>query len=241
MKKSNIIHWLFALGFLILLPATLKAQKRHVVKMQNTHKIAIPPKNIQFTEAWVWEYKTYEGEKGEMVIYRDPKTGYWLLTEEAFGNTDGMCDWILAMPDGKYFFAYKSAEIGAKNSLLKEQYKFPVHKKMPDYFKATGKKKSFGDAKMGFPLFNASAYNITYLKTSDKTTLYVANTTANLAPLYYFNDLIADAKLPIRFPQDLPGNKIAVAESTNINGTIVSYTFKYISPTDYHISLSDYE
>lgn len=226
---------------LLLLPILNYAQGKPLKKKEMSTSASTVPKQIQFTQMWGWEYQNFDGEKGEMVAYYNPKSNYWLLTEETYGNTDGMCDWILATPNGQYYFAYKSAEFGSKNSLLKQNIKFPVNATMPDYFKPTGQKKDFGDPSYGFPKILGSAYSVKYEKTNDKTTLYIGNSTANLTPIYHFNTLIADAKLPIFFPTDLPKGKIALAEHTITSGRTVTFKLKYISHIDYHIDLSDYE
>lgn len=232
---------LITLSLFLILPNFNYAQSKQIKSKKTVYPAAKAQKQYQFSEAWVWNYQNFEGEKGEMVIYRDPKSGCWLLTQEAFGNTDGMCDWILAKPNGEYFFAYKNAEFGSKNSLLKQKIQFPTNLSLPDYLKLTGQKKDFGIESYGYPKFNGTAYNVKYEKTNDKSILFIGNTTANLAPLYHFNSLIADAKLPVFFPTDLPTGKVALADNTITSGRTVFYTFQYISHTDYHIDFADYE
>lgn len=63
-------------------------------------------KDLNFTEAWVWEYIDSTSIKQEMVLYREPKTGSWLFTSEAFGSTCEMCNWLLFMPNGNCYISY---------------------------------------------------------------------------------------------------------------------------------------
>lgn len=194
-----------------------------------------------FTEIWVWEYKGKDGKKGEMAIYREPKLNYWLLTAEAYGNTDDMCDWILIKPDGTYYFAYKDAELGGGRTLLKMKQELPKVKSIPAYWKTSAKQKNFGNVSMGFPVFKGKEYKVSYLKTRDYSTFYLAATKANFTPLSIFNKLDTDARLPIRFPKDIPGNYIVLSENAEFPNGSVQYSFKYISHTEYHIDLSEYE
>ncbi len=118
-----------------------------------------------FTELWVWEYKGKDGKTGEMALYREPKLNYWLLTAEAYGNTDGMCDWILVQPEGICYFAYKDSEIGSGGSLLKVKLDLQQVKTLPAYWKTGSRYQKFGNAAMGFSIFNGREYQCAYTKT----------------------------------------------------------------------------
>lgn len=194
-----------------------------------------------FTEVWVWEYKGKDGKMGEMALYREPKLNYWLLTAEAYGNTDDMCDWILVQPEGTCYFAYKDAEIGSGGSLLKVKLDLQQVKTLPTYWKAGSRYQKFGNAAMGFSMFNGREYQCAYTKTQEQTTFYLARTAAAFAPLAVFNELDVDAKLPIRFPKDIPGNYVVLSEDSNGAGYSVQYRFKYRSHTEYHIDLASYK
>lgn len=143
---------------LLLLPLINYAQSKPMHKKEVATRASAVPKQIQFTQMWGWVYQNFDGEKGEMVAYYNPKSNYWLFSEETYGNTDGMCDWILATPSGEYYFAYKSAEFGSKNSLLKQKIKFPVNASMHYNFKPTGQKKDFGNPIYGFSKIPGFAY-----------------------------------------------------------------------------------
>lgn len=198
------------------------------------------PELILFTEAWVWEYTNASGNTREMVLYREPKSNYWLLTPEAYGNTDEMCDWILVQPDGTCYFAYKDAELGSGGSLLKMTLHPKKGNTIPTYWKATNEYKKFGNTAMGLGTFNGRAYHCTYAKTKEQSIFYLAKTAAAFAPLAVFNELDVDAKLPVRFPKDIPGNYVVLSENSSGAGYSVQYRFKYRSHTEYHINLRDY-
>lgn len=225
MKRLTIISIIAC----TLLPLFVTAQQKRTGSTQ-----------YNFTEVWVWEYKGRDGKMGEMAIYREPKLNYWLLTAEAYGNSDDMCDWILIKPDGTYYMAYKDAELGGGRTLLKMKQALPKVKSIPANWKASVKQKNFGNASMGFPVFRGKEYKVSYLKTNENSTFYLATTKANFAPLSVFNELDADAKLPIRFPKDIPGNFIPLSENTVFPGGLIQYSFKYISYTEYHLNLAEY-
>lgn len=196
---------------------------------------------LNFTEVWVWEYTNRNGQKAEMAIYREPQLNYWLLTSEAFANTDEMTEWFILKPDGEVLQAYQDGEKNSLKKLLKHQLPSKKNRQLPSYWKATSNKQSFGDTRLGFPLFQGTAYKVSYLKTKDQSTFYLAQTKADFTMVSYFNNLNIDAKLPIRFPKDIPGHYITLSEHTVFPGGAVQYTFKYISQTAYHINLADYK
>lgn len=196
---------------------------------------------LNFTEVWVWEYTNSNGQKAEMAIYREPQLNYWLLTGEAFGNTDEMTEWFILKPDGEVLQSYQDGEPSSHQKLLKHQLSFDKNKQLPNYWKVTSSKQSFGDTRLGFPLFKGTAYKVSYLKTKDQSTFYLAQAKADFTILALFNELNIDAKLPVRFPKDIPGHYITLSEHTVYPGGAVQYTFKYISQTAYHINLADYK
>ena len=214
----------------VMLPLFAAAQQK---KTANTA--------YNFTEAWVWEYNNASGNTSEIVLYREPKSNYWLLTPEAYGNTDEMCDWILVQPDGTCYFAYKDAELGSGGTLLKMKLHPQKGNTIPTYWKATNQYKKFGNTAMGFPVFNGKEYKVSYLKTNEQSVFYLATTKANFAALSLFNELDIDAKLPVRFPKDIPGNYVPLSENSSGAGYKVQYNFKYVSHTEYHINTGQYK
>lgn len=230
--------------YIILLAAfcfnlNLNAQKKTNVKSLkkvNDNEIKV----YMFSEVWVWEYNN-GAEQGEMAIYRDPKSGHWLFTKEAFGGTDEMTIWFIGKPDGSYISAYQDAETSSKPKLSYHSTDFPDIKTIPRYWKAQKKSKQFGDINMGFPPYTATAHQRNYEGSTDKTLAYLCKTNINFQAIYQFNYLNIDAKLPIYFPSQLPNNILVADESTTMPYGNYTYTLKYVSHTEYHIDLSDYQ
>lgn len=220
---------------MLLFPLFVAAQQKKTIKSNTQYK---------FSEVWVWDYTDANGKKGQMAIYREPKLNYWLLTPDdaGFRETDEMTLWFILKPNGEVLQAYQDAEMNSGKKLTKDRLYPDKKAKLPDYWKATGKSKYFGDTFSGFPKIKGMEYKISYTKTNDKSTFYLATTKANFAVLSLFNDLNMDAKLPISFPKDIPGNFITLSENSVFpGGGTIQYTFKYISQSQYHINLSDYE
>lgn len=190
-----------------------------------------------FSEVWVWEYTDSKGEKAEMAIYREPELNYWLLTNEAFGQTDEMTLWFMLKPDGEVVQAYQDGENSDSKKMMKHRL-YPDKKTgLPGNWKTTGNTKKFGDARSGFPKFSGKEYKVNYGKSNEQSAFYLAATKADFAMLSLFNDLDIDAKLPVRFPGDVPGSFITLSENTVFPGGVVQYSFRDISHTEYFIEI----
>lgn len=198
-----------------------------------------------FQTSWHWQYENSwipEGEfghAGEMTGYHDGSTGAWLFTAEAYGGSDEMADWVLALPSGEYILAYSDAEGG--RGLLRDTLEFP----MPDgllggQLQPTGAKQVFGENNYGWPSLEAAAYRLDHLKTEERTTVWLADTTVDMRPLVHFNRRLADAKLPVHFMSDLPEGKIEVSAHTDSNGHRIGHRLTAISANYYEINLKDY-
>ncbi len=205
------------------------------------------PKSSQqynFTEVWVWTYSNINGDKSEMAIYREPKTNYWLITPDdaGFRDADEMSLWFIVKPNGEVLQAYQNAEnINSKPKLIKHQLILNKHTELPKYWMNTGKTRKYGDASMGIPIITGKEYKVNYTKSNDQSTFYIGITKADFESLALFNDLNIDAKLPIRFPTDLPGKYVVLSEYTVFSyGSSVKCDFKYITPTEYYIDLGGF-
>lgn len=220
--------------------AMAQQQKNDYVTEQSS-SMDIPQKKLSFTEAWVWAYTNSDGSEGEMVVYREPQTGYWLFTPEAYGSTDEMTEWIVANNDGVYIFAYNDAELYTPQKRFIVNVKLKKFDKLPEEWQLLSGSQYFGDALLGFPRFKGTAYETTYLKTTERSIFYVAATQADLSAIYYFNHLNIDAKLPVSFPENIPGRQIVLSEQTKFATGNMGYRFRHISHTTYQINLSDDE
>ncbi len=199
------------------------------------------PKTIQFTQAWVWEYENNtiaqneHGQKGEIVVYFEPKQNYWLFTAEAYGISGEMYDWIIGKPDGTYFLC-ASDEFG-KKTITEQKLKFSSAKTLPQHYKPTGNKKFFNQNKLGFPKIEGTEFKVDYTKTNDRTSVFVSDFKANFFPVYFFNRLNIEAKLPFSFPKDFPKNKLLLQEVSMVNNAKIQLTLKEISYAEYYIEL----
>lgn len=199
------------------------------------------PKSIQFTQAWVWEYQNNfvpenePGHKGELVVYYEPKLNYWLFTGEAYGMSGEMYNWILGKPDGTYVVC-ETDEFG-KQTVTEQKLKFPLNKTLAPHYKYIGKKKVFNRNRLGFPKIEGIEFKVIYAKTNDQSSIFVGDVEANFLPLYFFNQLNIEAKLPFQFPVDFPKNKLLLQEVSTVNKVKLQVTFKEISYAEYYIDL----
>jgi len=209
-----------------------------ILQAQKTKK-----QTIKFTQAWVWEYENNliaenePGHKGEIVVYFEPKQNYWLFTSEAFGNSGEMYNWIIGKPDGTYVLN-ASDEFGY-TKLMIEKLKFSTNKKIPSHYIPVSNKKIFNENKLGFPKIIGRKYIVDYEKTTDQSSVYFADHKVNFSPLYHFNRLNIEAKIPFSFPFDLPENKLLLEDESIITTSKISLVFKEISNTEYFVEIND--
>ncbi|MCB0512242.1 MAG: hypothetical protein R2760_08630 [Chitinophagales bacterium] len=200
---------------------------------------AQPKQNLvqfNFTEVWVWEYTDSLNKKNEMAIYREPNFNYWLLTNEAFGQSDEMSVWFLLKQNGEIIQAYQDGESNDSIQLMKYNLQFNNKTKLPTNWKATGNTKNFGDVSLGFPKFIGKEYKVSYSKTNKFSVFYLGTTKADFTMLTLFNELNIDAKLLVRFPKNIPANYIVMSEQTKFLNDSIQYNFKYISNAEYYVS-----
>lgn len=190
---------------------------------------------LNFTEVWVWEYPDNDGKKQDMAIYHHPEKNYWLFTREAYGPGGEMAEWILAKPGGEYIQRYRDAH-GQKITLY-DTLHFDPPAKLPGHYQRTGASKTFGDWSLGFPEFKGTAYTVKFEKTTDTDLIYLVKTKKIMTPVYYFNRLNIEAKLPVTFPADLPADQLVLGEELHTAGKIIYYRFRLISPTEYYIDI----
>lgn len=199
------------------------------------------PKIIHFTQAWVWVYenelvpKEEPTHKGEIVVYFEPEQNYWLFTTEAYGTSGEMFDWVIGKPDGTYLICATN-EFG-KKTITTEELQFPLIRALLKHYQPLDKKKIFNQNKLGFPKIEGKEFRVNYTKTNDSSSVFVGDFKADFLPLYFFNRLNIEAKLPFQFPVDFPKNKLLLQEISTINKAKLQLTFKEISHTEYFIDL----
>ena len=207
-----------------------------------------PPAQGRYTfyYSWHWNYENTwvpEGEygsTGQLTVYHDDSTEAWLFTAEAYGGTDEMADWVLALPSGEFITGYRD-ETG-KRTLLRDTLNLPeFDEAFAEWLQPTGEKHIFGENTYGWPALQARAYKIDYQQTGERSTIWLADTAVDMRPLVYFNRRIADAKIPVYFMPDLPVGKIEVAADTKGGTHRVWHRLTAISDNYYELNLEDYE
>ncbi|TJZ61493.1 hypothetical protein FAZ15_09895 [Sphingobacterium olei] len=198
-------------------------------------------KTMQFTQAWVWDYenelvpKNEPGHKGEIVIYFEPKKNYWLFTPEAYGTSGEMYNWIIGKPDGTYWLC-DTDEFG-KKTITKQRVQFALNKVLPKHYKPLVNRKFFNQNKLGFAKIEGIEFKVDYTKTDNSSSVFISDFKADFFPIYFFNCLNIEAKLPFNFPVDFPNSKLLLQEVSTINKAKLQLTFKEISHTEYFIDL----
>ncbi len=186
-----------------------------------------------FTEVWVWHFQ-HSSDSGAIAVYRQPGSGNWLFTSEAYGTSGEMIDWILAKPNGSYTLAYTD-EHGKKSAAAYQSANdLPA---LPDtVYQATGITKLFGRNDLGFPVIEGLQYKVQYQKTNDSSSLFLARVNADLSAIYNFNRLPVEVRLPIHFPNNIPGSFLYLQEHSRLSGGYqLNHSFQYISETIYEI------
>lgn len=165
---------------------------------------------LKFPDAFVYEYTTNTGDKNEIWIFHNKKTGQYMYTPN-----DDMIDGVVANPNGVYSI-YGRNEKGQKVvTLQKVSSVFSKHK--PDgYLKTNGLNNKVVSSQRTIKSYG---YYQTYIKTTEIDTLFVTREIiGNSYLLYGFSKLEGDAQLNTYF--DLIGR---IAK----NEFITQYSSKY--------------
>lgn len=198
---------------------------------------------------WTFENEITDEEhlkSGEMTVYVDEKTGTFLFTKEAFGWSGEMIDYVIADQNGNFIIGHtdefgkkhvesKKVDSFAEIGLQKKQIESDFRK----YCKPTGKSKNFGKNSYGWPIIKGNEYVMTYQKTSDKTNLFLSKSKYSLLPLFLFDKLDMDARLPIAmdFSMAIPTFYFPLQSEYEWNGKKSTFTFISASPTEYFIDI----
>lgn len=211
-------------------------------KNQNNQskKNTSPKKQYLFEEVWVWTYIDYDSNQKDFEAYRESKTGSWLLPKTSLNEAGEMIEFIICHPDGTYYIAWQNAEFQTQNTIQKQNIAFDKQTQIPDYLKKSSVTKSYGDPNLGYHKILGTSYKMQYEMMNGESTLFLAKENANFHPLYYFNQLDLEAKIPIYFPLDLPADILVLEEENTSSNNNFKYKFKYISSTEYHVDLKNY-
>lgn len=243
-----------------LISSGLLAQTQDSYRNKNWHP---ETGEYYFSEVMVWEYlnENYppddtERHSGGFSVYVDPPTGTMLFTSEAYGNSAEMTDFIIVHQDGRYFQGFTD-EFGKKKCLVDTLYKFETtwanQGFITDDFnklaKPTGDSKTFGKNSYGWQEMGAKGYELSFLMTDDKSIIYLSKQPYSLLPLYLFDDLETEARLPVNFDfsQVIPLEHWILEDSykrksaENKREIEVRTNLKFVSPKEYFVDLSDYK
>lgn len=184
---------------------------------------------------------------GEMSIYLDEKTGTFLFTRESYGTPGEMVDFVIGDQEGNYIFGYTD-EHGKKQRETLEVNRFEndeasIDSVFQQFFVKTGVNKSFGENTYGWPIKLGKEYQVTYQKTNDTSFVYLINEPYSYLPIYHFNALESETKLPfsIDYSNTLPQKYNVLAQKYENDGKTVSFELMYYSPTEYFIDLKEYK
>jgi hypothetical protein len=202
---------------------------------------------------WSFENELTDEEylkRGEINIYVDEKTGTFLFTKEAYGWSGEMIDFVIADQKGNYIIGHTN-EFGKKHRETKKSEQFAdiinqskkIQADFKKYCKPTGKNKVFGKNKYGWPTKTGKEFMLSYQKTEDKSRLFLAPEKYSFLPLFLFNKLGFDAKLPVAFDYGLilSPNQMPLEDVYEWNGKKTKLTFISASPTEYFMDLNDYK
>ncbi len=184
---------------------------------------------------------------GDMSIYLDEKTGTFLFTRESYGITGEMVDFVIADQAGNYTFGYtdehgkKLRETIQANRFIAEES--TVDSVFQQFFTKTGNTKSFGVNTYGWPIKNGEEYRLTFEKTNDTSYVYIAKNIFSFLPVYQFNSLESETKLPFNmdYSNTLPKKYNVLGQRYHHGSNEVSFELISNSPTEYFIDLKDYK
>lgn len=193
-----------------------------------------------FSHALIYEYANkVDGTNGELWIFVDPVTGTMCFQRESsFGASDDMNESILALPTGQVI-ACGTTKAGKK---IRESFQNRAVKPEPDeveYQRETFRDqvKPTGNRREEFG-WTSEEYVLTFIKTNERTNLWLAEVPFDVYPLYAFDEWGGDAQLPVSlsYIYVLPAHKLIV-ESDDQYGTL---KLKSYEPNPYFLDLNEY-
>lgn len=177
-------------------------------------------KTHHFTESWTWKYLDKANNWKEMLVFREPKTNYWLfLIDESFKGE--MCQWVVGKPNGEYVLSYSAPEMNAPNILKTEKIFSTKSTTFTELWEATSTIKSFGDPINGFTAFTGTQYLVHYKGQPQPSRFFGTFVDIDLSPLYYFSELARQEGeisplLIFANPTEIPYNFLILEEETTI-------------------------
>ena len=188
-------------------------------------------------------------KSGEFRIYVDEKSGTFMFNRDSYGWSGEMVNFVIADKKGNYTFGYTD-EFGKKyrEVLQSDQYnqikrdKKKIKKEFTKLYKATGKSKVFGANDADWPALIGKEYIMSDQKSTDTITLYLAPTAYCMLPLYLFNTLRSEAKLPVDmlYAHIVPEKYIVLEKEGKHHDKISSVTLKSVTLVDHLLDINPY-
>lgn len=210
-----------------------------------------------FSEQWTWSYDNefvVEDEfrkKGEMTVYVDSATGTFLFTQESYGMTGEMVDFVIADQKGNYIFGYTD-ERGKKYKTVYKSLKLLeilkdqsiVQENFNQYCNKSGEAKTYDFTSMGGPSISGEGYNVRYEKTNETSNIFILlKHNFSMLPIYFFNQLDTETKLPINQNNAalLPKNCLVLEDIYQFGGQKSIIKLTSTTPTEYFIDVKPYK
>lgn len=193
-----------------------------------------------FSHALIYEYHNkVDSTTGELWVFIDPVTGTMCFQRESsFGASDDMNDAILAMPNGQ-MIACGTTESGKK---IRESFKNGSVTPGPEDVKF--QRETFqevcrptGATREEFG-WKSAEHTLTYLKTNERTKLWLAEVPFNVYPLYAFDEWEGDAQLPVSLSYTYvlsPKQLVTEADDQYMKLKLIAY-----ETNPYHLDLNKY-
>jgi len=207
-----------------------------------------------FSELWEFNYKNELlskndfGYQGKFLLYLDAKTGTILVDNSQRDMiSDEMTDFVIIHSDGRCFEGYTDVhgEKGLKQSGIGIRQILTDSKNIEKTFKEKlvplGEEKEYGNTKN--LKLKGRSYEMSFLKTNDKSKVNLARLPMSALPLYVMNKARKEGKLPIAFDfsKTLPSNFWVLEEHYEVKGKEVSFELANIGVTTHFVDINDYK
>ena len=211
---------------------------------------AMPKGSLFFDQLVEYQFVDTDGKKYDFQILLNTKTGLWGF-DKTMSNATGWgedLDFVTASSDGIYTFYGKSPETGKMKYQIKQNAAAPQSiewQRARQLFFAT--MKPVGKIRR-YQTLNVQDYK-TKAKNADgsEEQVSVAKVTFNTYPLYLFNRLEGDAKLPcserLNFSNSLSPNELLVESVLQFPAEKLQSSLKltFYTPTEYYFNTKGYK
>lgn len=216
--------------------------KRPIPKRLPIDEEALLNQELEFRELWIWSYLDEEGQEQSLWVYHHDQYDIWLFDKHSsYGMSDEQTDWVLGLPGGVYWMAYQDPEMGAPPRKIRIQLDLSAYGHFGKDYQKTGKTSNFGKPETGFATYKGVEYRQPAKQGMlEDASIYLAETSFDFSPIYCFNRIDGDAKLPIEFPADIKFNQLLLSQSFKFYGVYANCRYVETGPNSHWINPSDY-